>query len=155
MTWALLYWFGHSSAQGLSVHEESSMKITGSRGLAALLCAGAIGLVTLAIVLPSSAQQNNAKQAKGKQAAASKSKYVSPPGYITGTVTGEKGPEAGVWVIAETKDLPTGFIKIVVTNDQGKFLIPDLPANATYKVWSRGYGLLDSASVDMKPSATA
>jgi hypothetical protein len=79
---------------------------------------------------------------------------AAPQGYITGTVEGEKGPEAGVWVIAETKDLPTNFIKIVVTNDQGRFMVPDLPT-ATYKVWVRGYGLVDSTPTDMKPSATA
>ena len=52
-----------------------------------------------------------------------------PPatGVIQGVVQGEKGPEAGVWVIAETKDLLTNFIKEVVTDDQGKFLVPDLP----------------------------
>ncbi len=55
-------------------------------------------------------------------------------GFITGVVQGPKGPEAGVWVIAETKDLLTGFIKIVVTDDRGRFLVPDLPA-ANYKVW--------------------
>ena len=33
---------------------------------------------------------------------------------IGGVVTGDKGPEAGVWVIAETYDLPTRHIKIVV-----------------------------------------
>ncbi len=70
--------------------------------------------------------------------------------FITGTVQGEKGPEAGVWVIAETKDLQTGFIKIVVTDDRGRFLVPDLPS-ATYKVWVRGYGLVDSTPVEMKP----
>ena len=67
---------------------------------------------------------------------------------------GEKGPEAGVWVIAETKDLPTGFIKTVVTNDQGRFLVPELPT-ATYKVWVRGYGLTDSTPIEMKPSANS
>jgi hypothetical protein len=70
--------------------------------------------------------------------------------YITGVVQGDKGPEAGVWVIAETKDLPTGFIKIVVTDDKGRFAVPDLP-KATYKVWVRGYGLLDSTPQEMKP----
>jgi hypothetical protein len=30
---------------------------------------------------------------------------------IGGAVTGPKGPEAGVWVIAETVDLPTKFAK--------------------------------------------
>ena len=62
---------------------------------------------------------------------------------IGGTVTGPKGPEAGVWVIAETHDLPTKFVRIVVTDDQGRYLIPDLP-KATYDVWVRGYGLVDS-----------
>jgi hypothetical protein len=126
------------------------MKITGSRGLAALLCAGAVGLIALAIVLPTSAQQNDAKQAKGKQA--SKSRYVSPPGYITGVVTGDKGPEAGVWVIAETNDLGTKMIKTVVTDDQGRYVLPELPA-VSYKVWVRGYGISDSKPVDAKPSA--
>ncbi|MEA2823556.1 MAG: hypothetical protein QOF03_38, partial [Alphaproteobacteria bacterium] len=65
------------------------------------------------------------------------------PDEIGGVVTGAKGPEAGVWVIAETKDLPTKFVKIVVTDDQGRFLIPGLP-KANYDVWVRGYGLVDS-----------
>jgi hypothetical protein len=65
---------------------------------------------------------------------------------IGGVVTGPRGPEAGVWVIAETNDLPTKFNKTVVTDDQGRYLIPDLPA-ATYDVWVRGYGLVDSAKV--------
>ncbi|HYM17250.1 MAG TPA: hypothetical protein VEU06_01700 [Micropepsaceae bacterium] len=63
---------------------------------------------------------------------------------IGGVVTGAKGPEAGVWVIAETTDLPTKFVKIVVTDDQGRYLIPQLP-KANYTVWVRGYGLVDSA----------
>jgi hypothetical protein len=82
-----------------------------------------------------------------------KSHYVSPPGYISGTVQGEKGPEAGVWVIAETKDLPTNFIKIVVTDDRGRFVVPELPT-ANYKVWVRGYGIVDSSPIDEKPGAT-
>jgi hypothetical protein len=76
------------------------------------------------------------------------------PDYITGTVRSSQGPEAGVWVIAETKDLPTGFIKIVVTDDQGRFALPQLPT-ADYRVWVRGYGLLDSTPVQMKPRADA
>src|SRR5665811_1614659 len=59
---------------------------------------------------------------------------------LGGVVTSASGPEAGVWVIAETTDLPTKFAKIVVTDDQGRFLIPELP-NVNYKVWARGYGL--------------
>ncbi len=62
---------------------------------------------------------------------------------IGGVVTGAKGPEAGVWVIAETTELPTKFVRIVVTDDQGRYLIPDLP-KANYSVWVRGYGLVDS-----------
>jgi len=68
-------------------------------------------------------------------------------GFIQGTVTsGEKHPEAGVWVIAETDDLPTPYRKIVVTNGKGRFVIPELP-EAEYQVWVRGYGLRDSEKV--------
>jgi hypothetical protein len=69
---------------------------------------------------------------------------------LGGLVTGPNGPEAGVWVIAETTDLPTKFAKIVVTDDQGRYLLPDLP-KAKYKVWVRGYGLVDSAKTDSEP----
>ena len=69
---------------------------------------------------------------------------------IGGVVTGTNGPEAGVWVIAETTDLPTRYAKMVVTDDQGRYLIPDLP-KAKYKVWVRGYGLVDSPKVDAEP----
>jgi hypothetical protein len=69
---------------------------------------------------------------------------------IGGVVTSSKGPEAGVWVIAETKDLPTGYRKIVVTDDQGRYVIPQLP-KATYDVWVRGYGLVDSPKVKAMP----
>ena len=61
---------------------------------------------------------------------------------IGGVVSGPKGPEAGVWVIAETSDLPSKMSKIVVTDDQGRYVIPDLP-KANYTVWARGYGLVD------------
>ena len=71
---------------------------------------------------------------------------------IAGVVTGPNGPEAGVWVIAETRDLPTRHIKIVVTDDQGRYLVPDLP-DATYDVWVRGYGLVDSEKVQIEPGA--
>jgi hypothetical protein len=73
-------------------------------------------------------------------------------GFITGVVQGAKGPEAGVWVIAETKDLPTNFIKIVVTDDQGRFMLPELPS-ASYSVFVRGYGIADSERQVMKPAA--
>jgi hypothetical protein len=76
------------------------------------------------------------------------------PDYISGAVRSGQGPEAGVWVIAETNDLPTKFIKIVVTDDQGRFVLPELP-NANYSVWVRGYGLVDSKPVSLKPGATS
>ena len=68
---------------------------------------------------------------------------------IGGVVTGANGPEAGVWVIAETRDLPTRYIKIVATDDAGRYLIPDLP-KANYDIWVRGYGLVDSAKGEIR-----
>ena len=69
---------------------------------------------------------------------------------IGGVVTGPNGPEAGVWVIAETTDLPTKYAKSVVTDDQGRYVVPDLP-QANYKVWVRGYGLVDSPKLRWGP----
>jgi hypothetical protein len=69
---------------------------------------------------------------------------------IGGVVTGPDGPEAGVWVIAETTNLPTKFTRIVVTDDEGRYLLPDLP-QASYSIWVRGYGLVDSAKVQSEP----
>jgi len=69
---------------------------------------------------------------------------------LGGVVTSANGPEAGVWVIAETTDLPTKFAKIVVTDDRGRYVLPDLP-KATYRVWVRGYGLVDSPKVRTAP----
>ena len=71
-------------------------------------------------------------------------------GDIGGVVTGPRGPEAGVWVIAETRDLPTRYAKMVVTDDQGRYVVPDLP-KAKYQVWVRGYGLIDSPKVAAVP----
>ena len=73
---------------------------------------------------------------------------------IEGVVTGPNGPEAGVWVIAETMELPTRYVKIVVTNDEGQYVIPELPA-ATYDIWARGYGIVDSEKIQAQPGATA
>src|SRR5262249_38767061 len=69
---------------------------------------------------------------------------------IGGVVTSVNGPEAGVWVIAETTELPTKFVKIVVTDEQGRYLIPELP-KVNYSVWVRGYGLIDSQRVQSPP----
>lgn len=74
---------------------------------------------------------------------------------IKGTVSSNP-PEAGVWVIAETDEVLTLnggvgiFRKIVVTDANGNFVIPDLP-EATYDVWVRGYGLKDSDPVQASP----
>ena len=69
---------------------------------------------------------------------------------IHGVVRGDSGPESGVWVIASTDDLETGYRKIVVTDDDGQLLVPDLP-EATYEVWVRGYGLVDSGKKSARP----
>ena len=69
---------------------------------------------------------------------------------IGGVVTSAKGPEAGVWVIAETNDLPTRFARMVVTDDGGRYVLPDLP-KANYNIWVRGYGLVDSPKVKCAP----
>jgi hypothetical protein len=69
---------------------------------------------------------------------------------LGGIVTSPNGPEAGVWVIAETTDLPTKFAKTVVTDDRGRYVMPDLPI-ANYRVWVRGFGLVDSPAVQTMP----
>src|SRR5690606_25245312 len=69
---------------------------------------------------------------------------------IGGVVMSRDGPEAGVWVIAETSERDTRFARIVVTDDQGRFVVPDLP-DAAYSVWVRGYGLVDSQRVATRP----
>ncbi|HXW69839.1 MAG TPA: carboxypeptidase-like regulatory domain-containing protein [Methylocella sp.] len=69
---------------------------------------------------------------------------------LGGIVTSSKGVEAGVWVIAETTGLPTKFVKIVVTDDQGRYLLPQLP-KARYDLWVRGYGLVDSPKIQTSP----
>jgi len=69
---------------------------------------------------------------------------------IGGVVTSARGPEAGVWVIAEMTELGTRFAKMVVTDARGRYVVPDLP-KATYNVWVRGYGLIDSPEVKAEP----
>src|SRR5690606_23798740 len=77
---------------------------------------------------------------------------VIDPDDIGGVVTGPSGPEAGVWVIAHTNALPPPFPRIVVTDDEGRYTIPDLP-DAEYEVWVRGYGLTDSPRTPARPGA--
>jgi hypothetical protein len=72
---------------------------------------------------------------------------------IRGTVKSAHGAEGGVWVIAETQDFQTRFAKIVVTDEAGRYLIPDVP-KAKYRVWVRGYGLADSPKTDATPGHT-
>src|SRR5262245_9552737 len=89
--------------------------------------------------------------------AACQSQLGAPQGVganeLGGVVASVKGPEAGVWVIAETDELPTKFTKIVVTDERGRYLIPELP-KASYSVWARGYGLVDSPKVQAAPGST-
>mgnify|MGYP005843670651 CR=1 FL=1 len=74
--------------------------------------------------------------------------------HVQGRVTGPEGePEAGVWVIAETTELPSTLRKIVVTDEQGRFVLPELP-QAEYEVRVRGYGLVDSEPVAAATGAT-
>jgi hypothetical protein len=99
--------------------------------------------VGLALLLGASRTATSAQQAPGGAVAVDNDD-------IGGIVTGPKGPEAGVWVIAETTSLMTKLVKIVVTDDQGRYVLPDLP-KATYNVWVRGYGLVDSPKVQSAP----
>src|ERR1700681_4324326 len=92
-----------------------------------------VGSLAAASVLMASLTWVNAQQRSGATVAID-------PDDIGGVVTSSKGPEAGVWVIAETSELPTKFTRIVVTDDQGRYLLPDLP-RAGYQVFVRGYGL--------------
>jgi hypothetical protein len=113
------------------------MKTGFSRGLRM------VGGVAVAVLLASSLTVTSARQQNGATVAIDNDD-------IGGVVTGPRGPEAGVWVIAETRDLPTGFRRIVVTDDQGRYVVPDLP-KANYDVWVRGYGLVDSQKVQAAP----
>jgi hypothetical protein len=88
-----------------------------------------------------------------RAAAGTPNRAATGNGDIGGVVTSSNGPEAGVWVIAETSDFETRFRKIVVTNDHGQYLLPDLP-KASYRVWVRGYGLMDSSPVQTRPGVT-
>lgn len=102
---------------------------------------GIVSLVILALVLGAGAQRSSGLAAQGAGG-----DIALDRDDIGGVVTGPNGPEAGVWVVAETGDFATRFAKIVVTDDQGRYVIPDLP-QASYQVWVRGYGLVDSPKV--------
>ncbi len=107
--------------------------------VAATVLSAVLGLLGMGVV-PSRAQQNAANA------------VAIDADDIGGVVTSSAGPEAGVWVIAETKAFQTRYAKIVVTDEQGRFVIPDLPP-AEYELWVRGYGLADSARTAAKPGA--
>ncbi len=87
---------------------------------------------------------------QGNRSAPLVSDIVMDDDDIGGVVMGPEGPEAGAWVIAETDDLPTKFVRSVVTDDEGRYVIPDLP-DANYLIWARGYGLLDSMKIEASP----
>jgi hypothetical protein len=111
-----------------------------------------IGLLLSGLAMASAIVRTQAKP-RSEFAQAGMSGVSVDADNIGGMVTSSKGPEAGVWVIAETNDLGTKYRKIVVTNDKGQFLLPTL-AKANYKVWVRGYGLVDSQPVDAKLGQT-
>ncbi len=100
------------------------------------------GFIFAALIATVAARQ----QASAAAAQAAAAQVAIDADDIGGIVTGPNGPEAGVWVIAETNDLQTKLRKIVVTDDRGRYVVPDLP-KANYKVWVRGYGLVDSPAV--------
>ncbi|MGA2720214.1 MAG: carboxypeptidase-like regulatory domain-containing protein, partial [Candidatus Acidiferrales bacterium] len=105
----------------------------------------------LALAIAGADARSDARSEAGIAAAQAAANLVKVDAdNIGGVVTSSKGPEAGVWVIAETTDLPTKFRKIVVTDERGRYLLPDLPM-ANYKVWVRGYGLVDSKPVESTP----
>jgi hypothetical protein len=114
------------------MHEERTMRVKGSL----YLTVAAIGIASFVSAAPAQLRAQTAVAIDNDD--------------IGGLVTSANGPEAGVWVIAETTDLPTKYAKSVVTDDQGRYVIPDLPT-ANYQVWVRGYGLVDSPKVRAKP----
>jgi hypothetical protein len=115
--------------------------VTSQNGL--LLAAAASVIAVLAAGLP--ARVNAQPNPQGAPAAVEIDDHA-----IGGVVTSRFGAEAGVWVIAETGDLGTRFAKMVVTDDRGRYVLPDLPP-ARYKIWVRGYGLVDSPKLTSNP----
>src|SRR5450432_2004693 len=123
----------------------ANMKKSSSRSVMILLMCGFVLLVAMVRI--------EAQPRASAVAQAEASRVAVNSDDIGGVVNSSKGPEAGVWVIAETTDLPTKFRKIVVTDDAGRYLLPELP-KAAYKVWVRGYGLVDSKAVQATPGKT-
>src|SRR5947207_13199949 len=103
-----------------------------------------LAIATVAAILVSSLTWVGAQQNAGGAVAIDRDD-------IGGVVTSAKGPEAGVWVIAETTETPTRFIKIAVTDDRGRYAVPDLPP-ASYQVCVRGYGLVDPQTQTATPA---
>jgi hypothetical protein len=131
---------GHQVNQRMTVLLRTLVRIPGrcyrlgvQRGFVAVAC------LMLLLRMPSASQPQNLTRG-----------IPLDPDDIGGIVASLNGPEAGVWVIAETTDLPTPIVKIVVTDDQGRYLLPDLP-KAAYRIWTRGYGLVDSKPIDGRP----
>src|ERR1051326_6132727 len=123
-------------------------------GMSAIkMCVAAVAVAVL-FAPPVEAQQRSAAaqrpMAQPAAPQAANQAAATDPDTIGGTVTSRFGPEAGVWVIAETRDLGTRFAKSVVTDERGRYVIPDLP-KAKYQVWVRGYGLVDSPKVAAEP----
>ena len=112
-----------------------------------------LSLSLLALLLAACGDTNNSNQPSSTTSEPAPQTAVTTnlnSDDIAGVVTSTDGPEAGVWVIAETRDLGTLYSKTVVTDDQGRYLIPGLP-EANYEVWVRGYGLVDSARTSASP----
>ena len=112
-----------------------------------------INIVAFTTFIAACSGENTSQQTSTVTPAAPSMEATAETGIIGGTVVSTNGPEAGVWVIAETHDLDTRFARIVVTDNDGRYLIPDLP-KASYDVWVRGYGLVDSEKTQADPGAT-
>jgi hypothetical protein len=129
-----------SSAQALAgqkLPREADMKVSATHFLSGVAMLALVACLTAA---PASLRAQPAADTQ----------IVIDGDDIGGVVTGPNGPEAGVWVIAETTDLPTKFARMVVTDDRGRYVVPDLP-KANYDIWVRGYGLVDSPKVKSEP----
>ena len=79
----------------------------------------------------------------------------SPPPRTTSPASSpaRRDPKRACGSSPRRRELPTKFVKIVVTDDRGRYVIPELP-KATYSVWVRGYGLVDSPKRRRRPGTT-